>query len=203
MTLALGVLVSGTGTNLQAILDATRDGSLDARVSCVISNRTEAMALERAARAGVPALAIPHQTFDTRAAFDRALVSALREHGAEWIVLAGFMRVLTPELLRAFPGRVVNVHPSLLPSFPGTNAMRQALAHGVKLTGCTVHFVDEGVDSGQIIAQRAVEVVDGDDEHTLAERMHAAEHALLVGVLRDIAGGRVRPSIGAERPRVG
>lgn len=203
MTLALGVLVSGNGTNLQAILDATRDGSLDARVSCVISNKTEAMALERAARAGVPALAIPHQTFDTRAAFDRALVSALREHGAEWIVLAGFMRVLTPELLRAFPGRIVNVHPSLLPSFPGTNAMRQALAHGVKLTGCTVHFVDEGVDSGQIIAQRAVEVVDGDDEHTLAERMHAAEHALLVGVLRDIAGGRVRPSIGAERPRVG
>jgi phosphoribosylglycinamide formyltransferase-1 len=203
MTLALGVLVSGNGTNLQAILDATRDGSLDARVSCVISNKTDAMALERAARAGVPALAIPHQTFDTRAAFDRALVSALREHGAEWIVLAGFMRVLTPELLRAFPGRVVNVHPSLLPSFPGTNAMRQALAHGVKLTGCTVHFVDEGVDSGPIIAQRAVEVVDGDDEHTLAERMHAAEHALLVGVLRDIAGGRVRPSIGAERPRVG
>jgi phosphoribosylglycinamide formyltransferase-1 len=203
MTLALGVLVSGNGTNLQAILDATRDGSLDARVSCVISNKTDAMALERAARAGVPALAIPHQTFDTRAAFDRALVSALREHGAEWIVLAGFMRVLTPELLRAFPGRVVNVHPSLLPSFPGTNAMRQALAHGVKLTGCTVHFVDEGVDSGPIIAQRAVEVVDGDDEHTLAERMHAAEHALLVGVLRDIAGGRVRPSIGAERPRLG
>ena len=203
MTLALGVLVSGNGTNLQAILDATRDGSLDARVSCVISNKTDAMALERAARAGVPALAIPHQTFDTRAAFDRALVSALREHGAEWIVLAGFMRVLTPELLRAFPGRVVNVHPSLLPSFPGTNAMRQALVHGVKLTGCTVHFVDEGVDSGPIIAQRAVEVVDGDDEHTLAERMHAAEHALLVGVLRDIAGGRVRPSIGAERPRLG
>ncbi len=203
MTLALGVLVSGNGTNLQAILDATRDGSLDARVSCVISNKTDAMALERAARAGVPALAIPHQTFDTRAAFDRALVSALHEHGAEWIVLAGFMRVLTPEILRAFPGRVVNVHPSLLPSFPGTNAMRQALAHGVKLTGCTVHFVDEGVDSGPIIAQRAVEIVDGDDEHTLAERMHAAEHALLVGVLRDIAGGRVRPSIGAERPRHG
>src|SRR3954471_21068167 len=203
MTLALGVLVSGNGTHLQAILDATRDGSLDARVSCVISNKTDAMAFERAARAGVPALAIPHQTFDTRAAFDRALVSALREHGAEWIVLAGFMRVLTPELLRAFPGRVVNVHPSLLPSFPGTNAMRQALVHGVKLTGCTVHFVDEGVDSGPIIAQRAVEIVDGDDEQALAERMHAAEHALLVGVLRDIAGGRVRPSIGAERPRVG
>jgi phosphoribosylglycinamide formyltransferase 1 len=201
MTLALGVLVSGNGTNLQAILDATEDGSLDARVSCVISNKTDAMALERAARARVPALTIRHQTFDTREAFDRALVSALREHGAEWLVLAGFMRVLTPELLRAFPGRVVNIHPSLLPSFPGTNAMRQALAHGVKVTGCTVHFVDEGVDSGPIIAQRAVEIADGDDEQTLAARMHEAEHALLVGVLKDIAGGRVRPSHGAERPR--
>jgi phosphoribosylglycinamide formyltransferase-1 len=203
MTLALGVLVSGNGTNLQAILDATRDGSLDARVSCVISNKTDAMALERAARAGVPALTIRHQTFDTREAFDRALVSALREHGAEWIVLAGFMRVLTPELLRAFPGRVLNIHPSLLPAFPGTNAIRQELAHVVKVTGCTVHFVDEGVDSGPIIAQRAVEVGSGDDEHALAERMHAAEHGLLVGVLRDIAGGRVRPSSGAERPRHG
>jgi phosphoribosylglycinamide formyltransferase-1 len=194
MTLALGVLVSGNGTNLQAILDATRDGSLDARVKCVISNKAEAPALERAARAGVPSLAIPHQTFDTREAFDRALVAALREHGVEWLVLAGFMRVLTPELLRAFPGRVVNIHPSLLPSFPGTRAIREALEHGVKVTGCTVHFVDEGVDSGPIIAQRAVEVLESDDEHTLAERMHAAEHALLVGVLGDIARGRVAPS---------
>jgi phosphoribosylglycinamide formyltransferase-1 len=201
MTLALGVLVSGNGTNLQAILDATRDGSLDARVNCVISNKADAMALERAARAGVPALTIRHQTFDTREAFDRALVAALREHGAEWLVLAGFMRVLTPELLRAFPGRVVNIHPSLLPSFPGAHAMRDALGHGVKVTGCTVHFVDEGVDSGPIIAQRAVEVLAGDDEHTLAERMHAAEHALLVGVLGDIARGRVTPSATPLRSR--
>lgn len=201
MTLALGVLVSGNGTNLQAILDATRDGSLDARVHCVISNKAGALALERAARAGVPALTIPHQTFDTREAFDRALVAALREHGAEWLVLAGFMRVLTPELLRAFPGRVVNIHPSLLPSFPGTRAIREALEHGVKVTGCTVHFVDAGVDSGPIIAQRAVEVLENDDEHTLAERMHAAEHALLVGVLGDIARGRVTPSATALRSR--
>src|SRR3954465_5417435 len=168
MTLALGVLVSGNGTNLQAILDATRDGSLDARVSCVISNKTDAMALERAARAGVPAPALPHQTVHTRAACDRALVSALREHGAEWIVLAGFMRVLTPELLRAFPGRVVNVHPSLLPAFPGRDAQRQAFEHGVKVTGCTVHFVDEGVDSGPIIAQRAVEVLPADTVDSLS-----------------------------------
>jgi phosphoribosylglycinamide formyltransferase-1 len=200
MTLALGVLVSGNGTNLQAILDATRDGSLDARVKCVISNKPDVTALERAARAGVPALTIRHQAFDTREAFDRALVAALREHGVEWLVLAGFMRVLTPELLRAFPGRVVNIHPSLLPSFPGTAAIRQALVHGVKITGCTVHFVDDGVDSGPIIAQHAVEVRAGDDEHTLAERMHAAEHTLLVSVLGEIARGRVAPN-DAARPR--
>jgi phosphoribosylglycinamide formyltransferase 1 len=203
MSLSIGVLVSGNGTNLQAILDAVEAGTLPAKVRCVISNRTGAMALERAARAGVPALTIPHQNFDSREAFDRAVVAALREHGAEWLVLAGFMRVVTPELLRAFPGRIVNIHPSLLPSFPGRDAIVQALRHGVRITGCTVHFVDEGVDSGPIIAQRAVEVKDGDDEHSLAERMHAAEHELLVGVLGEIAAGRVGPSNTALRPRPG
>jgi phosphoribosylglycinamide formyltransferase 1 len=203
MSLSLGVLVSGNGTNLQAILDATQAGRLRASVRCVISNRTGAMALERAARAGVPALTIPHQTFETREAFDRAVVAALREHGAEWIVLAGFMRVVTPELLRAFPGRIVNIHPSLLPSFPGKDAIGQALRHGVKVTGCTVHFVDEGVDSGPIIAQRAVEVRAGDDEHALAERVHAAEHELFVRVLGEIASGRVGPNDIALRPRTG
>ena len=201
MSLALGVLVSGNGSNLQAILDATADGSLAARVCCVISNRTEAMALERASRASVPALAIRHQNFPDRAAFDRALIAALREHGAEWVVLAGFMRVLTPELLRAFPGRVVNIHPSLLPAFPGVNAQRQAFEHGVKVTGCTVHFVDEGVDTGPIIAQRAVEVLPGDDLEALTSRIHAAEHELFVSVLKDIANGRVGPSNTALRPR--
>jgi phosphoribosylglycinamide formyltransferase-1 len=203
MSLALGVLVSGNGTNLQAILDATANGSLAASVRCVLSNKPGAMALERAARAGIPALTIPHTAFDTREAFDRALVAALREHGAEWLCLAGFMRVVTPELLRAFPGRIVNIHPSLLPSFPGRDAIVQALRHGVKVTGCTVHFVDDGVDSGPIIAQRAIEVRDDDDEHSLAERMHAAEHELLVGVLRDIASGRVGPSDTVLRPRAG
>jgi phosphoribosylglycinamide formyltransferase-1 len=201
MSLALGVLVSGNGTNLQAILDATADGSLAARVCCVISNRTDAMALERASRASVPALAIRHQTFPNREAFDRALVAALREHGAEWVVLAGFMRVLTPELLRAFPGRVINIHPSLLPAFPGVDAQRQAFEHGVKVTGCTVHFVDEALDSGPIIAQRAIEVRPEDDLTTLTQRIHDAEHALLVAVLRDIADGRVAPSNTALRPR--
>jgi phosphoribosylglycinamide formyltransferase-1 len=199
MPLALGVLVSGNGTNLQAILDATRDGSLAAQVKCVISNQPGVRALERAVEASVPALTIRHQAFETREAFDRALVAALREHGVEWLVLAGFMRVLTGELLGAFPGRVLNIHPSLLPSFPGRDALGQALRHGVKVTGCTVHFVDGGVDSGPIIAQQALEVRSGDDEHSLAERMHAAEHTLLVSVLRDIASGRVR----AASPRTG
>jgi len=201
MSPAFGVLVSGNGTNLQAILDAIQSGSLAARVTCVISNRTDAMALERASRAGIPALAIRHQTFESREAFDRALVAALREHGVDWVVLAGFMRVLTPELLRAFPGRVVNVHPSLLPAFPGRDAQRQALEHGVKVTGCTVHFVDEGVDSGPIIAQRAVEVQAADTLDTLSQRIHAAEHELFVGVLKEIADGRLAPSNTAQRPR--
>ncbi len=200
MPLELGVLVSGNGTNLQAILDAVERGALDARVRCVISNRTGAQALERAARAGVPALAIPHTSFDTREAFDRAVVAALREHSVEWVALAGFMRVLTPELLRAFPGRIINIHPALLPSFRGTHAIRQALEHGVTITGCTVHFVDEGVDTGPIIAQRAVPVLPGDDEASLTERMHEAEHELYVKVLSDLSRGAIAPrALGARR----
>jgi phosphoribosylglycinamide formyltransferase-1 len=191
VALNLGVLVSGNGTNLQAILDAVASGALAARVRCVVSNKSDAFALERARHAGVPALAISHKAFATREAFDAAVLAALREHGVDWVVLAGFMRVLTPEFLRAWAGRVVNVHPALLPSFPGVNAIARALAHGVKVTGCTVHFVDEGVDSGPIIAQRAVPVLEGDDEASLAARLHAAEHELFVSVLGDIAAGRV------------
>ncbi|HEX6764729.1 MAG TPA: phosphoribosylglycinamide formyltransferase [Polyangiaceae bacterium] len=199
MALDLGVLVSGNGTNLQAILDAVRRGSLDARVRCVISNKPEAFALERARKAGVVALSIPHKEFATREAFDETVLRALRDHGVEWLVLAGFMRVLTPGFLRAFSGRVVNVHPALLPSFPGVNALRQALEHGVKVTGCTVHFVDDGVDSGPIIAQRAVPVLAGDDEASLGARVHAAEHELLVAVLGDIAAGRVASGVRSPR----
>ena len=194
MALNLGVLVSGNGTNLQAILDAVASGELDARVRCVVSNKREAFALERARKAGVPAIALAHKEYATREAFDEAVLAALREHGVEWVVLAGFMRVLTPVFLRSFAGRVVNVHPALLPAFPGVNAVAQALAHGVRVSGCTVHFVDEGVDSGPIIAQRAVPVLDGDDEASLAARIHAAEHELFVAVLADIAAGRVAPA---------
>lgn len=204
MTLELGVLVSGNGTNLQAILDAVAGGKLDARVRCVISNRAGAFALERASQSGVPALTIAHGAHASREAFDRALIAALREHGAEWIVLAGFMRLLTPEFLRAFPGRVLNIHPSLLPAFPGTNAMKQALDHGAKETGCTVHFVDEGMDTGPIIAQRTVPILPGDDESSLAERLHRVEHELFVEVLIGLASGSIEPrGVTSSRPGPG
>jgi phosphoribosylglycinamide formyltransferase-1 len=196
--LSLGVLVSGAGSNLQAVLDAIASGSLNAHVRVVISNRPNVQALERARAAGIPALTIPHKDFATREAFDRALVSALREAEVSWVVLAGFMRVLTPEFLSAFPGRIVNIHPALLPAFPGVDAAKQALAYGVKITGCTVHFVDQGVDSGKIIAQRAVLVDPTDDLATLSARIHTAEHELFVSVLQDIAAGHV-VALPAER----
>jgi len=193
--LDLGVLVSGTGSNLQAILDAIARGSLNARVRVVISNKPNVQALDRARAAGVPALTIPHRDFASREAFDHALVAALREAGVNWVVLAGFMRVLTAPFLSAFPGRIINIHPALLPAFPGVDAVKQALDYGVKLSGCTVHFVDSGVDSGKIIAQRAVPVEPADDLPKLAARIHAAEHELFVSVLRDIAAGVVTPFI--------
>ena len=189
----LGVLVSGSGSNLQAILDAIAAGTLRAAVSVVISNKSGVLALERAKKANVPALVIPHKDFSSREQFDRALVAALQNAGVEWVVLAGFMRVLTAEFLGVFGDRMVNIHPSLLPAFPGVNAVQQALDYGVKVTGCTVHHVDGGVDTGKIIAQRAVAVLPSDDHASLAARMHAAEHELFVSVLQDIAAGRVQP----------
>ena len=191
--LRLGVLVSGTGSNLQAILDAIAAGTLAADVKVVISNRAGAKALDRARAANVPTLTIPHGGFPSREAFDGALVSALGEAGVDWVVLAGFMRVLTPVFLNAFAGRIINIHPALLPSFPGVDAAQQALAYGVKITGCTVHFVELGVDMGKIIAQRAVPVEEGDDLSSLGARIHVAEHELFVSVLSDIATGRVKP----------
>ncbi len=192
MTLRLGVLVSGRGSNLQAILDAITAGQLDARVELVLSNRASAPALERAARAGVKTQVIEHRQFPDRGAFDAALIAALEGAGAEWVVLAGFMRLLTPSFIEAFAGRIVNVHPSLLPAFPGLDAQAQALAYGVKLTGCTVHFVDAGMDTGAIIGQRALTVREDDDVERLSARLLTEEHALLVECLRLIAAGRVK-----------
>lgn len=190
--LGLGVLVSGSGSNLQAILDAEARGELSAEVRLVVSNIPGVRALERAAAAGVPWKVLSHKAFSSREAYDDALVGALKEAGVELVALAGFMRIVTPRFLQAFPGRVVNIHPSLLPAFPGLHAQRQALTAGVKESGCTVHFVDEGCDTGAIIAQAKVPVLPGDDEAALTQRILVEEHRLYPAVLRALAEGRVR-----------
>ena len=189
--LQLGVLVSGSGTNLQSILDAALEGRINVDVRVVISNRKDAGALERARRAGVPAVVISHKQYDNRESFEEALIQALRQHDVEWVALAGFMRVLTSHFLHAFPQRVVNIHPALLPSFPGVHAQRQALEYGVKFSGCTVHFVDEGTDTGPIIGQAVVPVLDSDDEESLTAKILEQEHRLFSSVLQLLAEGRI------------
>jgi phosphoribosylglycinamide formyltransferase 1 len=200
----LGVLVSGSGTNLQAILDAMRAGTLDADVEVVISNQANVRALERAKAAGVPTRVVSHRDFADRAAFDAEIVAALQKAEVTYVVLAGFMRVLTAAFLDAFPWRVINIHPALLPAFPGIHAPRQALAYGVKVAGCTVHFVDAGTDTGPIIAQASVPVLDADTEETLSARILEKEHRLLVAVLAALAAGEVTvvAGDGQTRPRV-
>ncbi len=200
--ITLGVLVSGSGTNLQAILDAIAVSRLDARVALVLSNKAGAGALDRAARAGVPTVTLDHKAYGGREAFDAAVVTALRGHGVEWVVLAGFMRIVTSVLLDAFPMRVVNVHPALLPAFPGIDAQKQAIAYGVRVTGCTVHFVDLGTDTGPVIAQRALDVLAGEDVESLKKRLLEVEHALLPEALQWIAEGRVKVVTGEGRARV-
>jgi phosphoribosylglycinamide formyltransferase-1 len=174
----LGVLISGRGSNLQAILNAVRDGKLDARVGVVISNVVGAPGLDRARAAGVPVEVLSHRDFRSREEYDAALVDRLRAHGVDLVCLAGFMRLLSPVFVRAFPGRILNVHPSLLPSFPGLHAQRQALEHGVKVTGATVHLVDEELDHGPILVQRAVPVLECDDEESLSARIREQEHQI-------------------------
>jgi phosphoribosylglycinamide formyltransferase 1 len=200
----LGVLVSGSGTNLQAILGAIAAETLDAEVALVVSNKPNVKALERAAAVKVPTVVLDHRAQPSREAFDEAMVAALRAHGAEWVVLAGFMRLVTPVLLDAYPMRVINIHPALSPAFPGVDAQAQALAYGVKVTGCTVHFVDKGTDTGPIIAQAAIDVLDSDDVESLKARLLITEHELLTRTLQSIALGRVRVTEGGkgERPRV-
>lgn len=189
--LRLGVLVSGSGSNLQAILDAIRKKRLDATVCLVVSNQPKALAIERARRAGVATAIVNHKDYDSREAFDRALVTKMREAKVQWVVLAGFMRLLTPTFLEAFPHRVLNIHPALLPSFPGINAQQQALDYGVRVSGCTVHLVDSGTDTGPILAQSVVDVRADDTVDTLSARILAREHVLFPKVLQWIAQGRV------------
>ena len=176
MNRPLGVLISGRGSNLQAIVDAIREGRLDARIAVVISNRADAYGLERARAAGIEALCISHRAFPTREAFEAALVAELRARDVGLVCLAGFMRLLGPAFVEAFPDAILNIHPSLLPSFPGLDAQRQAVEHGVKVSGVTVHLVDCQLDAGPIVVQRAVPVRDDDTAETLANRILAVEH---------------------------
>ena len=188
----LGILASGSGSNLQAILDGCARGSIPAQVAVVICNIPGAKALDRARAAGVPALLLPHRDSPSREEYDRQLVAALQRHGVELVCLAGFMRLITSVLLRAFEDRILNIHPSLLPAFPGMHAVRQALAAGVRVSGCTVHVVDEGTDSGPIVIQAAVPVLDGDTEETLAARILVQEHRCYPRAISLWAQGRVR-----------
>ncbi|MGZ6195197.1 MAG: phosphoribosylglycinamide formyltransferase [Candidatus Binataceae bacterium] len=187
----LGVLISGTGTNLQAIIDAIERRELRAEIRVVISNRAGVQGLERAQRHAIPTRVIEHRRYASREAFDRALAEALAEHSVELVVCAGFMRLLSPVMLTAFADRVMNIHPALLPAFPGVHAQKAALEHGVQFTGCTVFFVREGVDDGPIIVQAVVPVMPNDDEESLSERIRAQEHRIYPWAIQLYQEGRL------------
>jgi phosphoribosylglycinamide formyltransferase-1 len=189
--LPIAVLVSGNGSNLQALIDAEQRGELGAAIVVVIADRTDAYGIERAAIAGIPTEVVDWRSFGDRAAFTSAVCDAVGRHEARAMVLAGFMRILASEAIERFPNGIINVHPSLLPSFPGAHAVRDALAEGVKVTGVTVHFIDEAVDHGPIIAQEPVTVAAGDDEVSLHARIQAVEHRLLPAVVSAFAAGAI------------
>ena len=188
----IGVLVSGSGSNLQSIMDACERGEIDGTVAVVISNDPGAYALTRARSKSVPVASIPHRDYPDRESFDRELVRVLHEYQADLVALAGFMRVLTPWFLRQFPARVINIHPALLPSFPGLHVRQKAIDHGVRISGCTVHFVDAGVDTGPIIIQAAVPVYPEDTEEELKDRILALEHRIYPKAISLFAQGRLR-----------
>jgi phosphoribosylglycinamide formyltransferase-1 len=189
----IGVLISGRGSNLQALIDASKRGELGGAIGVVFSNVETALGLERARRAGIPVAFRDHRG-RTREAFDAEVVSILQAHGVELVCLAGYMRLLSPAFVSAFPGRILNVHPALLPCFPGLEAQRQALEHGVKVSGATVHLVNEDLDAGPIVAQEAVAVLEGDTEETLAARILEAEHRIYPRAVRAMLEGRVSVS---------
>ena len=186
----IGVLVSGSGTNLAALIDAFSSPDSGGEIAVVISNKADAFGLKRARRAGIPAVHIGHKS-KPREAFDAELVDVLKAHRVDWVALAGFMRILSPVFLNAFPGSVINIHPSLLPSFPGVAAQQQAFDAGVQLTGATVHLVDAGMDTGPIIAQGAVPRLAGDTAGDLSARILEMEHTLFPMVLRMAVLGRL------------
>lgn len=187
----IGALVSGSGSNLQSIMEACVRGEIDGQVAVVISNVPGAYALERARSRSIPTVVLPHGDFPDRAAYDRELVKILRRFEVDLVVLAGFMRVLTDGFLQEFPGRVMNIHPALLPSFPGLGVRRKAIEHGVRFSGCTVHFVDAGVDTGPIIIQAVVPVYPDDSEEELKDRILALEHKIYPKAIQLFAQGRL------------
>ena len=187
----LGILLSGRGSNFEALADNVAAGRLAAEIAAVISNREEARGLETARQRGLPALCIPSKNV-SRDEYDRKVVLELEARNVELVCLAGFMRLLGPEFCRAFPMRILNIHPSLLPAFPGLNAQKQAIEHGVKISGCTVHFVDEQLDAGPIILQAAVPVLDDDTEDSLAARILVEEHRIYSEAIRMVLSERWR-----------
>ncbi len=189
--LHIAVLASGSGSNLQAIIDRSVAGELDTEIVLVISNNPDAGALTRAQQAGISHLCIDHRQFATRSEFDRAVVAELQAAGAELIVLAGFMRIISDIFLAAFPARIINIHPALLPAFPGLHVHRKALEYGARFSGCTVHFVDGGVDTGPIIIQAAVPILETDTEDSLAARILEQEHKIYPQAIQWFAEGRI------------
>ncbi|MER2169914.1 phosphoribosylglycinamide formyltransferase-1 [Paenisporosarcina quisquiliarum] len=181
------VFASGSGTNFQAIYDAVQEGKLAGEAVLVVTDKPDAFIVERAEKAGIATLAIKPSSFSSKSAYEQAILEKLTELNVEWIVLAGYMRLIGDVLLEAFPNRIINIHPSLLPAFPGKDAIGQAMEHGVKVTGVTVHYVDAGMDTGTIIAQQAVEVVEGDRVQT-EKRIHDVEHALYTKALQQLFG---------------
>ena len=185
----IGVLISGRGSNLQSIIDAVGDGRLDARIAIVISNKPDAYGLERARLAGIETLVLDHKAFPAREAFDQAMVDALRARDVQVVCLAGFMRLVSATFVDAFPNRILNVHPALLPSFPGLHAQRQALEHGVRFSGATVHMVTTELDAGPIVMQAVVPVFTDDTEDTLSARILAEEHRIYPEAIQRVLGG--------------
>lgn len=190
--LRIGVLASGGGTNLQSIIDACSAGTIDAQIVRVICNNPDAGALKRAGDAGIPYCCINHRDFATRSAFDGAVIAQLKEDGVELVVLAGFMRIVGADFVDAFPHRIMNIHPALLPAFPGLNVQKKALEYGARFAGCTVHFIDSGVDTGPIIAQAVVPVFDDDTEESLSARILEQEHRLYPHAIRLFAAGALK-----------
>lgn len=191
MSLSLAVLVSGGGSNLQAIIDAIEDGRLDASIKLVLSNKADAYGLTRATNHGLPTAVLQHGDYTSREAFDAAMISTIRDHGADVIILAGFMRILTPGFIREFAPNILNIHPALLPSFAGAHGQRDAAEYGVRISGCTVHFVDEIMDNGPVVIQAAVPALPGEDEGELGARILRYEHRIFPQAIQWLAEGRL------------